>query len=78
MNSLEEMIMEEIATLPYMQLIDVLGFIRYLKSEAHGNHELIEQWFEETQKSIHEKKADLKLTEKDIEAQIQKRHSPRN
>lgn len=33
MNSLEEMIMEEIATLPYMQLIDVLGFIRYLKSQ---------------------------------------------
>ena len=78
MNSLEEMIMEEIATLPYMQLIDVLGFIRYLKSESHGNHELIEQWFDGTLKSIHEKKDELKLTEKDIEAQIQKRHSPKN
>ncbi len=75
MNSLEEMIMEEVATLPYMQLIDVLGFIRYLKSESHGNHELIEQWFEGTLKSIHEQKAELKLTEKDIEAQIQKRRS---
>ncbi len=73
MNSLEEMIMEEITTLPYMQLIDVLGFIRYLKSESHGNHELIEQWFEGTQKSIHEQKENLKITEKDIEDQIKKR-----
>lgn len=46
MDSLEEIIMEEISSLPEMQLIDVLGFIRYLKSEFHGNHELIEQWLE--------------------------------
>ncbi len=74
MNSLEEMIMEEISTLPEMQLIDVLGFIRYLKSDAHGNHKLIEQWFEGAQKSIHARKAELKLTEEDLAEQIRKRH----
>lgn len=75
MNSLEEMIMEEITTLPEMQLIDVLGFIRYLKSESHGNHEMIEQWFDGALKSIHSQKAELNLTEEDIKAQIQKRQS---
>ncbi len=78
MNSLEEMIMEEISTLPEMQLIDVLGFIRYLKSDARGNHELIEKWFEGAQKSIHARKAELKLTEEDLAAQIQKKHKSKN
>jgi hypothetical protein len=73
MNSLEEMIMEEISTLPEMQLIDVLGFIRYLKSEGHGKHELIEQWLEGAQKSIHTRAAEFKITPDDIEAQIQKK-----
>jgi hypothetical protein len=75
MNSLEEIIMEEISTLPEMQLIDVLGFIRYLKSESHGSHELIEQWLEGAQKSIHARAAELKITNEDIEAQIQKKRS---
>ncbi|MBK8784001.1 MAG: hypothetical protein IPO22_19925 [Anaerolineales bacterium] len=75
MNSLEEMIMEEISTLPEMELIDVLGFIRYLKSESHGKHEHIQQWLEGTQKSIHARKAELKITDEDIAAQIQKRNS---
>jgi len=75
MNSLEEIIMEEISTLPEMQLIDVLGFIRYLKSDAHGNHKQIEQWFEGVQKSLHARAAEFKITEEDIEKQIHNKRS---
>ncbi len=73
MNSLEEMIMEEISTLPAMQLIDVLGFIRYLKSETSEKPEGFEQWFDGAKKSVDARKAEFKLTQEDIEAQIQKR-----
>lgn len=72
MNSLEEMIMEEISSLPEMQLIDVLGFIRYLKSESHGKHEYINQWLTGVQKDIHARKAELKITDEDIAAQVKK------
>ena len=74
MNSLEELIMEEITTLPYMQLIDVLGFIRFLKSEASDTPELIEQWFDGAQKSVHARAAEFGLTQDDIEKQVQKRY----
>ena len=33
MNDLEKIIIEEISTLEDMRLIDVIGFIRYLKAE---------------------------------------------
>ncbi|MFN8382059.1 MAG: hypothetical protein U0V02_08975 [Anaerolineales bacterium] len=74
MNSLEEMIMEEITTLPYMQLIDVLGFIRFLKSEASDKPEWIEQWYDGAQKSVHARAVEFRLTQEDIEKQVQKRY----
>ncbi len=73
MNSLEEMIMEEISTLPDMQLIDVLGFIRFLKSETSEKPEWMEQWFDGALKSFHARADEFKLTPKDIEAQVQNR-----
>ncbi|MBL8103480.1 MAG: hypothetical protein JNM02_13175 [Anaerolineales bacterium] len=77
MNSLEEMIMEEISTLPEMQLIDVLGFIRYLKSETSETPRLIEQWFDGAQKSIHARKVEFKLTQEDIETRSRTKRSTR-
>ena len=72
MNSLEEMIMEEISTLPDMRLIDVLGFIRFLKSEKTEKPQWIEEWFESALKSVHARDAEFKITQSDIEDQIQK------
>lgn len=72
MNSLEEMIMQEISTLPEIRLIDVLGFIRYLKLEKTETKEWIEEWFESALKSAHRREAELKITEADIAAQINK------
>lgn len=77
MNSLEEMVMEEISTLPYMQLIDVLGFIRYLKSETSEQPGQMEQWFDGALKSVHSRKSELKLTDEDIQAELKKRHKPK-
>lgn len=73
MNDLERMIMEEIASLEDMRLIDVLGFIRYLKAETPIKQEWITSWYESALKSIHERQDELKLTPADIEEQIKKR-----
>lgn len=56
MNDLEKMIMEEISTLDELRLIDVLGFIRFLKEGKSKNPKQIEEWFEETAKTIREQK----------------------
>lgn len=72
MNSLEEMIMQEISTLPDMRLIDVLGFIRYLKSEKPEKPKWIEEWFESALKSVYLREAEFKITQADIEAQVKK------
>lgn len=77
MNSLEEMIMEEISTLPDMQLIDVLGFIRFLKSEASEKPEWIEQWFDGARNSVHARAAEFKLTPEDLEAQMKRKRKTR-
>lgn len=72
MNSLEEMIIQEISTLPDMRLIDVLGFIRYIKSEKPEKPKWIEEWFETVSQTIHRREAELNITKADIEAQIKK------
>lgn len=72
MNSLEEMIMQELSTLPDMRLIDVLGFIRYIKSEKPEKPKWIEEWFESALRSVHLREGELKITQADIEAQIKK------
>lgn len=75
MNSLEEIIMEEISTLPDMRLIDVIGFIRYLKSERPEKPQWIEEWFEQALRSIHARKAELRITQTDIEGSIKQMSS---
>ena len=77
MKDLEKMIMEEISTLDEMRLIDILGFIRYLKMEKPPKQEWIVQWLEGALKTIHEQDAELQITPADIQQQIQKRRHTR-
>jgi hypothetical protein len=75
MNELEKMVMKEISTLDEMRLIDVLGFIRYLKMGKTNNHEWIEGWFEEILNTIRRQKGKLHITPEDIQKEIKKLHA---
>lgn len=77
MNDLEKMIMEEISTLSEMRLIDVLGFIRFLKAERPAKQQWIEQWFEQTLKAIHNREHELQISPADIQVQIKNRKTPK-
>ena len=68
MSYLEDIIMEEITSLDELRLIDVIGFIRYLKSEKPIKEELIAGWFENILQEIHEQRDKLGLTEEVFEA----------
>lgn len=70
MNDLERMIMREISTLDEMRLIDVLGFIRFIKKEMPGRSEWIEGWFEQSLKDIYNRKDELQITPADIQEHI--------
>jgi hypothetical protein len=59
MNDLEKMIMKEISSLDELRLIDVLGFIRFLKEGKSETPKQIEKWFEETAKIIREQTKEL-------------------
>lgn len=59
MNDLEKMIMEEISTLDELRLIDVLGFIRFLKEGKSQNSKQIEEWFEQILKITREQTREL-------------------
>ena len=45
--------MEEISSLDELRLIDVLGFIRYLKMEKRGAPVEVSAWFDHALDSIH-------------------------
>jgi hypothetical protein len=55
MSDLEKIIMEEISSLEEMRLIDVIGFIRYLKAEKPIRQEWITGWYESALQSIHDR-----------------------
>jgi hypothetical protein len=74
MSNLEKMILEEISTLEELRLIDVLGFIRYLKAEKSNKPQWIEGWFEEVAKSVRERAEELKITPAEIESQIKRQN----
>lgn len=61
MNDLEKIIMEEISSLEEMRLIDVIGFIRYLKAEKPVKQDWIAEWYESALKSIHEREQELQI-----------------
>lgn len=78
MNDLEKMIMDEISTMDDMRLIDVLGFIRFLKAEKPVKSKWIDEWFKQALKSIHERTEELELTPAQISKQntaLVKKHS---
>ncbi|MFN8401054.1 MAG: hypothetical protein U0X74_13645 [Anaerolineales bacterium] len=75
MNDLENIILEEISTLDDMRLIDVIGFIRYLKAEKPIQQEWIAGWYETAIKSIHEQEEELGLKPADLEKQLRKEQS---
>jgi hypothetical protein len=62
MNDLEKIIMEEITSLEEMRLIDVIGFIRYLKAEKPVKQDWIAEWYESALKSIHEREQELHIS----------------
>lgn len=63
MNSLEKLIMEEISSLEELRLIDVLGFIRYLKEGKSEKPKEMEIWFEERLQEIRKHNNDLVILE---------------
>lgn len=69
MNDLEKIIMEEISSLEEMRLVDVIGFIRYLKAEKPVRQEWITNWYESALEAIHDKEKELHLTSTDTEEQ---------
>ena len=75
MNDLENIIMEEISSLEEMRLIDVIGFIRYLKAEKPVRQDWIANWYESALESIHDREKELKVTPADIEEQRKKKRS---
>ena len=74
MNDLETIIMEEISSLDDMRLIDVIGFIRYLKAEKPVRQEWITSWYESALESIHDREEELNITPTDIDKQRKKQH----
>jgi hypothetical protein len=74
MNDLETIIMEEISSLDEMRLIDVIGFIRYLKAEKPVRQEWITSWYESALESIHDREEELNITPTDIDKQRKKQH----
>lgn len=73
MNDLEKIILEEISTLEDMRLIDVIGFIRYLKAETPMRQEWITGWYESALESIREREQELKISPADIKDQVKKK-----
>ena len=72
MNSLQKIILQETESLDDMRLIDVLGFIRYLKAEKPAKPKGIEKWLEEAAKSVRERAVELEITPEQIQSQIEK------
>lgn len=75
MSDLEQIIMEEISSLEELRLIDVIGFIRYLKAEKPIRQEQIAGWYENALQSIHEREQELKITPTDIQEQSKKKRA---
>lgn len=73
MNDLEKMIMEEISTLDELRLIDILGFIRYIKAEKPIKQDWITGWFDHAVQSIQERREELEIRPEDIQSQINDR-----
>jgi hypothetical protein len=75
MTSLEKIIVEEIASLDDMRLIEVIGFIRYLKAEKPIKQTQIAGWFENARSEIQERKEELGLPSASLNVKTRRRKS---
>lgn len=73
MNSLEKIIMEEISTLDEIRLIDVIGFIRYMKGEKPFKKSQITDWYDTALGEIHERKQELGITPASLNVKTRRR-----
>lgn len=78
MNDLEKMIMDEITTLNEMRLIDVLGFIRYLKAEKPVKQKWMEEWFDHALRTIHERADEFQVAPEQIRVHAANMHKKRS
>lgn len=72
MNDLQKMIMQELESLDEIRLIDVLGFIRFLKEGKSPKPEWMDEWLEQAALSIRERAEELEITPAQIQSQIKK------
>lgn len=73
MNDLEKIIMDEISSLDEMRLIDVIGFIRYLKGHRPVKQELVTKWFEGALEEIRERKGEYGVTPASVNVKTKRR-----
>jgi hypothetical protein len=69
MTNLEQTIMREISTLPKTRQEDVLRYVRFVKLGLADSKE-IEKRFDKSWKRVQARAKKLKITQKDIEAEI--------
>lgn len=69
MTNLEQIIMREISTLPKTRQEDVLRYVRFVKLGLADSKE-IEKRFDKSWKRVQARAKKLKITQKDIEAEI--------
>jgi len=73
MSSLEKIIMEEIASLDDIRLIEVIGFIRYLKADKPIKQAQIAGRFENARSEIQERKEELGITPASLNVKTRRR-----
>jgi len=69
MTNLEQTIMREISNLPKTRQEDVLKYVRFVKLGLADSQE-IEKRFDKSWKRVQARARKLKITQKDIEAEI--------
>jgi hypothetical protein len=69
MTNLEQTIMREISNLPRTRQEDVLKFVRFVRLGLADSKE-IEKRFDKSWKRVQARAKNLKITQKDIEAEI--------
>ena len=71
MENIEQTILREITALPKTRYADVLAFIRYLKLSIPEEEIEFEKSFERALRSIRARGKKLKISQEEIEAEIQ-------
>jgi len=70
MTNFEQVLLQEVATLPESRRADVLAFVRYLKLSIPSERLEIEKRFTEALEAIRARASELNITPEDIETEI--------